>query len=270
MAKLRDLASGRKDIFMVDPKIIKVDPKWNVRINNDKLQKYIEELAESIAELGVLQPLTVRIVEDEIWVTDGFCRMAAVNLNLERGKEIANIPIRPEERYRNEADHVLSMLTRNKYNPLSSYEQALVVKRLLDYGWEKEDIRKKTGINASHMANLLLLLSAPPEIAKAIEQDRVSINLVLDELRNKEPHKAAEAIKKKLESKAAAGGGKVTNRKKKDSGPSISWKVHGKAFLKHLRAICEKNDALESVPDDLADLINEAKDVIEPHKDIAI
>ena len=159
---LKQQAVGRKDIFNLAPESIKYDLSWNERNQSKRIDDHIAALARSITEVGVLQPLTVRMMDGEAWVTDGFCRIQAVHLAIKNGADIKGIPCQAEDRYANEADYVLSMLTRNSGLPFSTIEQAFVVKRLYAYGWSKKDIQAKTGFSITHINTIEDLLAAPP------------------------------------------------------------------------------------------------------------
>jgi ParB-like chromosome segregation protein Spo0J len=182
--KIRDIAVGRKDMFMIDPKILKVKSGWNARIAGVDLDEHIQGLKNSIKEIGVQQPLTIFMEGDEVFVTDGHCRLQATLLAIEEGAEIAAVPCKPEERYSNEADRVLSMVIRNSGKPLTMLEQADVVKRLLSFGWEAKTVAQKTGYSGQHVANLIVLAGADEQMRSQIAKSMISASLAVDLLKH--------------------------------------------------------------------------------------
>lgn len=174
MASIKQIASGRKDLFMVDPRLLKEEEGWNARIPSAELDQHIEDLALSIAENGVLEPLTVFLKGDDLYVTNGHCRRMATLLAISRGAEIVSVPVRVEEKHASDADRVLSMVTRNSGKPLSMLEMSSVVKRLAAFGWETKKIAAKTGYSVQHVENLLTLSGAPEELKNQVAQGQVS------------------------------------------------------------------------------------------------
>jgi ParB family chromosome partitioning protein len=198
MASIKQIAEGRKDLFMIDPRLLREEDGWNVRVNTPELQEHIEQLALSIAENGVLEPLTVYWDGETPVVTNGHCRRMATLLAISRGAEIAAVPVRVEERYSNEADRVLSMITRNSGKPLSMLEQAEVVKRLAAFGWDKKKIASKAGKSVQHIENILVLAGSPEELKRQVAQGDVSASNAVS-LAKKHGNKASEVVKDAVE-----------------------------------------------------------------------
>ena len=262
---IQSMAKGRRDLFLLDPADINIDPSWNIRGNTAELKEHIATLSRSIAEIGVQQPVTVRMVDKQPWITDGFCRMAAVKLAIENGADIKTVPVRVEERYSNEADHTLSMLTRNNVKSLTTIEQAFVVKRLLAFGWNKLDVQAKTGFSVTHVNNMLDMLAAPPEIIEMLKKDQVSTRLALKTIKEK-GDKAPAALKKGIENAKAQGKKKATGRtvsKGNGKGKGIQWGKHGPELSKRINRIADLSDNPSIVTSEaLTDEINTARDYI--------
>ena len=78
---IKDVASGRSDLYRLDPKIIQIKEGWNSREATDpQNSNHIAELAASIREVGVKKPLVCYMENDIVYVTDGHCRLQAVML----------------------------------------------------------------------------------------------------------------------------------------------------------------------------------------------
>jgi ParB-like chromosome segregation protein Spo0J len=197
--KLRDLASKRNDLFMIDPRLLKIKEGWNARVPGDELASHVDMLKTSIKEIGVSQPLTIVLEGDDVFVTDGHCRLAAVMLAIAEGTDIKAVPCRPEERYASEADRVLSMITRNSGKALTMLEQSNVVKRLAAFGWDSKQIAGKTGYSGQHIENLLRLSGAPEELKGQVAAGHVSASSAVALLRKHgggAPAVVADAVKK--------------------------------------------------------------------------
>lgn len=177
---LKDYSEGRTDIYKIDPRKIKIKDGWNSREANDPANaNHVAELAASIKEIGVKRPLVCFSEGDDIFVTDGHCRLQAVMHLIEEGVEIKTVPCMNEERYANEADRVFSQIVHNAGKPLTSLEQAKVFKRLVDLGWPQKDIAAKAGITGGRVSQLLELNTLPVILQKYIIEGKASANLVL-------------------------------------------------------------------------------------------
>lgn len=173
----------RKDMFQADPRVLKIRPGWNARHDSPDLRNANAELRESIRANGVLEPLTIIQDEETFYVTNGHRRLGAVMALIAEGVEIATVPVRLEERGTNEADHVLSMLTRNSGKPLTPLETAEVVKRLLGFGWDLAKVAAKTGFTPAHLDWLLKLLETPEPVKALVSQGDVSATLAVQVVR---------------------------------------------------------------------------------------
>ena len=75
---LKKLATARSDIFQVDPDLINVKKGWNVRLKTRELDEHIDQLALSISQVGVQEPLSVIMEDHKIFLTNGHCRLKAI------------------------------------------------------------------------------------------------------------------------------------------------------------------------------------------------
>jgi ParB family transcriptional regulator, chromosome partitioning protein len=172
---LRGLSQGRTDIFKVDPRQLHVKPDWNGRDFSDPENRdYIQNLAMSIASVGIKEPLTVVWEDDRAWVINGECRLRAVKMLIADGIDIKTVPVQSEDRFSNDADRLLSQIIRNSGKPFSLMEQAKVFKRLLDLGWEQSDIAVKAGMSNGRISQILGLLCLPESIKSMVVAGEVS------------------------------------------------------------------------------------------------
>lgn len=176
---LKELSQGRADIHKIDPRQIHIKKDWNGRDMNDvSNQEHIDTLAKSIAEIGVKEALTVATEDGKVVVIDGHCRWFAVMRAIEVYKaEIKTIPVKHEDRYANDADHLFSQIIRNAGKRFTDLESAKVYKRLLDMGWNQTDIAKKSGISPGRVSQVLALLEMPEAVKTMVTKGEVSASL---------------------------------------------------------------------------------------------
>jgi ParB family transcriptional regulator, chromosome partitioning protein len=178
---IKDVASGRSDLYRVDPAIIQVKADWNSRDASDPANaEHIATLAASIKEIGVKKPLVGFMEGDVVYVTDGHCRLAAVQQLIKAGVEIKTVPFMVEDRFSNEADRIFSQIVHNSGKPLTGIEQANVFKRLIALGWAQKDIALKAGMSGGRVSQLLELLTLPVVLQKFITDGRASASMVLN------------------------------------------------------------------------------------------
>ena len=191
---LKSLSLGHSDIHKIDPRNIHVKKGWNGRDYSDVVnQAYVEQLAGSIAKIGVKEPLTVSWENNKAWLTDGECRLRATMLAIDRGADIKSVPVKAEERYGNEADRLFYQVIRNSGKPFTPLEQAKVYKRLLDMGWQQGDIAEKSGVSNSHVSQVLSLLNMPEVVKQMVTSGKVSATLAQQTV-NEHENNTEEAV----------------------------------------------------------------------------
>jgi len=205
MTSIQDLATKRIDLYLFDPRLIQEAPGWNVRDSSSEQDAEEDrQLRESIRANGVLEPLTVFMDGDAPTLTNGHRRLTQVRALIAEGEEIKTVPVRVEPKKSNEADHVLSMITRNSGKPLRPIELAQVVRRLVNFGWSNKDVAAKTGFSESYVFALLELLSVDPTIIQLVKDGKVSASLARDVSR-KSGKKAPAILQAAVEQAEAVG-----------------------------------------------------------------
>lgn len=185
---------GKRGVLQnIDPILIVEEPGWNQRAETPALLDHINTLASSIRALGVLEPLTAYMKGDSVVLVNGHCRLAAVRMLLEAGEEIKTVPVRVEPHTANDADRVLSMVTRNSGKPLEPMEIAAVFKRLIAFGWDAADIATKSGYSETRVNQLLQLNAVPESVKGMISRGEVAASTAAKVLR-KSGAKEGEAI----------------------------------------------------------------------------
>lgn len=175
-----------ENILQLDPADLTERDGWNVRLENDPDNiAHIGQLAESIFNVGVLEPLTAyREGTDaeggaRYIVTNGHCRLAAVRQAIARGAPIKSVPVRLEPKTASEADHTFSMVARNTGKNLSQLELGFACKRLIAFGWSDAELAAKSGYSLQHVRNVLTLAAAPVAVTTLVETGQVSASLAV-------------------------------------------------------------------------------------------
>ncbi len=155
-------------------KILEI-PVENIRSNpyqprNVFDEKGMEDLVNSIRQHGILQPLIVSKVSENLYeLIAGERRLRAAKiLNL----KTVPVIIRSVEESKKLELSLIENIQRKDLNPI---ERAKAYQRLIDeFNFTQEDIAKKIGKARATVANTLRLLTLPVAVQKAIEEERIS------------------------------------------------------------------------------------------------
>lgn len=119
-------------------------------------QPELEELAGSIRELGVLQPLTVRRREGQWELVAGERRLRAARL-----AGLDTVPCLSVQAD-SQSSSLLALVENLQRRDLDFWEEALALRRLIDtYHVSQEDVALRIGKSQSAVANKLRLLRLP-------------------------------------------------------------------------------------------------------------
>src|ERR1700761_1843984 len=120
----------------------------------------LEELAESIRQHGVIQPITVRPNADGFEIVAGARRFRAAQL-----AELFSVPARIVELTNSQAME-WQLVENSQRVDVHPYEEAQGFQRLLDLpGYDVNAIAAKAGKSASHIYARLSLLQLIPSVA---------------------------------------------------------------------------------------------------------
>lgn len=139
----------------------------------------IEELAMSIQDNGIRQPVKVQLVDKQHELIDGHRRMAAVALLQSKAAEQGTasdkfkVPaiVRKEM---SEEDLAAEMIIGNDGKPFLPLEEGMMLKRLFDKGETINEIAKRIGRSRGHVSDRLALVGAAPELQDAIKDGDIS------------------------------------------------------------------------------------------------
>ena len=213
MADLKSLAESRSALFQFDPRKLVIRDGWNARnLDEPANAAHVKELSISIASIGVKEPLAVFLEGDDVVVKNGHCRLAAVMMAIANGAEILTVPVIPEARGSNDADHVLSQIVRNSGKALTPLEQGAVFKRLLDFQWSVAKIAEKTGKSVAHINQAIQFQSAPAEVHALVTSGGVSASLAAKTIRKSGVKAGTAKLKKAVEKAKSAGKSHATEK----------------------------------------------------------
>lgn len=182
MAKMSGLGKGLDALFGPAPeeeqvqendilrnlKITEVEPNRDQpRKNFD--QEALEELAESIKEYGLIQPIVVTQKDGYYGIIAGERRWRASKI-----AGLTEIPaiIREDNERINSEISLIENMQREDLNP---YEKALGVRTLIDnYGLSQEEVAKKLGKGRSTIANIVRILNLEPRVLEMAKEGKLT------------------------------------------------------------------------------------------------
>lgn len=128
----------------------------------DEDPEALAELAASITEHGILQPLVVRHTADGWEVAAGRRRLAAARL-----AELTHVPCLARTLSDDQAADIA--LTENLHRrSLSPIEEGLAYARLRDQGLVQREIAARVGMSQKHVSTLLSVLDLPDELRSKV------------------------------------------------------------------------------------------------------
>jgi ParB family chromosome partitioning protein len=133
-------------------------------------EKEIQELAESIKENGLIQPIIVRELENgKFEVIAGERRLRASKL-----AGLESIPVFIK-RASNKDTLMMAIVENVQRQDLNCVEEALAYYQLMeDFKLTQEEVAKKIGKDRSTIANFLRILKLPREVLGHIQKDTIS------------------------------------------------------------------------------------------------
>jgi len=134
-------------------------------------EQALKELSESISELGIIQPITVRILKkDKFQLISGERRLRAAKM-----AGLSKIPA--YVRKANDQEIIEFALVENiQRKDLNPIEISITFQRLMEEcELTQEKLSERTGKGRSSIANYLRLLKLPPEIQAGLRSSKISM-----------------------------------------------------------------------------------------------
>jgi ParB family chromosome partitioning protein len=128
----------------------------------------LQALARSIREVGVLQPVVVRRIEDGYELVAGERRLRAAKL-----AGLATVPalIRESDDTESLREALIENIHRENLGPL---ELAAAFQELLDEGVSQDEVAERLGYSRAHIANTVRLLALPAAVQRLLAEGRLS------------------------------------------------------------------------------------------------
>lgn len=149
-------------------KLIEVEPnKEQPRRSFD--EESIEELASSIKEYGVIQPIIVTKQNDYYQIVAGERRWRA-----SKKAGLSEIPaiVREYDKQKNSEIALIENIQRQDLNPI---EKAMAIRELLDtYELTQQKLADKLGISRSGLANTVRILNLSPKVIDLVKEGKLT------------------------------------------------------------------------------------------------
>lgn len=159
------------EIIHVTPHEVTVVEGRNPRL----ILSNIEQLAESIEENGVRNPIKVQPNGEGYELVDGHRRLAACQYLFDTKELTIDIPAMVVTHYQDESDVLVEMMVSNDSEPFAPFEEATLYARLRDEFKLKNDaIAARVGKSLSHVSDKLALLRADESIKKAVAEKKIT------------------------------------------------------------------------------------------------
>lgn len=158
----------KEDDVLKNLKITEVEPNREQPRKNFN-QEALEELAESIKEYGLIQPIVVTKKDGYYSIIAGERRWRASKI-----AGLTEIPaiVREDDERKNNEIALIENMQREDLNP---YEKALGIKNLMTtYGFTQEEIAKKLGKSRSAIANTVRTLNLEPRVLEMAKEGKLT------------------------------------------------------------------------------------------------
>lgn len=149
-------------------KISEIEPNRDQpRKNFD--QESLEELAESIKEFGLIQPIVVCKKDDYYSIVAGERRWRACKI---AGIEEIPVLVRDDDEKKNQEIALIENIQREDLNPI---DKALGFRQLLDeYGMTQQELSETVGIGRSTISNNLRILNLDERVQNLAREGKIS------------------------------------------------------------------------------------------------
>lgn len=212
-AAMKEAGAVSADLWQVAPGQLRVLEGFNARVKNEAYTARVRWIADSIKANGYYKdkPLSGFVAREDgvdvIYVTGGHRRHEAVHLAISEGVDVPHVPVVIKPKGTGMEDLTVDLIVGNEGEPLTTYEQAVVCKRLAAFGWDSKEIARRVGYStAQYVDGLLALAGAPLPIRKMVMESVISATTAIEAIK-KHGDKATDVL---LAAVVKAGGGRVT------------------------------------------------------------
>jgi len=165
-ALFEETNQGEKDISEINIEAIKARAGQPRRTFD---QESLRELAASIEQHGILQPLLVRPCEQGYEIIAGERRFRAAQM---AGLEMLPVIVREMDDIEVAEIALIENLQREDLNPV---EEARAYRKMIEsFGYTQELLAQKIGKSRTHITNTMRLLNLPEKVLKALEEGQIT------------------------------------------------------------------------------------------------
>lgn len=158
--------TGGRTIVNLEIHSVQVNPR-QPRSNFNK--ENLQDLANSIKEQGVIEPILVRMRSGKYELVAGERRLRAAKL-----AGLAMIPSIIKE-FSDQQSLELAIVENLQREDLNAMDEAQGYNKLItEFNLTQEEVAKKIGKNRSTIANMLRLLSLPEKVKQSLAKDEIS------------------------------------------------------------------------------------------------
>lgn len=162
---------GRSNIYRMDPKQIKVLGGWNPRTDFSGE----EELMNSIVQNGVVEPLLVKKMGEDVVLVDGERRLRATLLAIKKGNDIQSVPALFLEKNISDIEALFFTLIANDGKRLEPIEEAEAFRRFKAWGLSAKEIATRIGRSEAYVVRTLSLNNASPEVKENLKAKKIGV-----------------------------------------------------------------------------------------------
>ena len=160
------LKTAKRQVLELPPSEIRPNPR---QPRQEFCEEDLSELARSIAQVGVLQPLSVRRTRLGWELVAGERRLRAARL-----AGLSTVPCLPVEAD-GETSALMALVENVQRKDLDVWEEAAALRRLMERGnLTQEEAARRIGKSQSAVANKLRLLKLPQDVIDTLRANRLT------------------------------------------------------------------------------------------------
>ncbi|PAU99248.1 hypothetical protein CBG25_20255 [Arsenophonus sp. ENCA] len=210
----KESVSNASSIFNVPPDSLYIEEGFNLRdIDEEHARNFLKSYQSGV----YVPPLSVKVIlvdgEQRLKIIDGHHRYLALQMAKAAGVDIGFVPV--SEFIGSVQDEVINMITSAEGKPLTPLEKAEGFYRLMNWGWNKKQISKKTGNTLVTIERLLRLYRCgDANITQLVKSNLITADLAIEIIVECEGNgkNAYDVMMKGLQKAQATGKSKITRR----------------------------------------------------------
>ncbi len=246
--KVEEILKPSSTMEIQELKIEDVEPRDN-QPRQAFDEETLKELAASILEHGVIQPIIVRKVEDKYEIIAGERRYRASKL---AKKETIPAIIRDLDDYQGENLALIENIQREDLNP---YDEATAYKDIIDkYQLTQEELSKAIGKSRPYISNTIRLLRLDERVLELLKTGQLSYSMGRELLsitdKDQQYKRALEIIENKISVKEVA---KAKKKKRRAKTPNIHLVQVEETFMDRLGTKVRINESKKVISIDYYD-----------------